>query len=110
MTPARLEEIQNRIDKGVASLLEASDLMSEVRRLTQENRELLKKNQELENDVTDLSVDADIVNSAISAWEDKFEHAQSSALTASQIAAELREENNKLREESDKLRALLEGR
>lgn len=34
MTPAQLDAIQNRLDKGLASAVDAHSLMQEVRRLT----------------------------------------------------------------------------
>lgn len=85
MTPAQLEQIQNRLDKGLTSSADVLLLMEEVQRLQ-------KKNQELEQDLTDLAFSSGMAQSAIQAWEEKFEHTQSSALTASKLLNEAREE------------------
>lgn len=85
MTPAQLELIQDRIDRGLTSSVDVLHLMGEVRRLQ-------AKNKELESDLTDLAIDSHVVQSGIQAWEEKFEHMQSSALTASMLLNEAREE------------------
>lgn len=48
MTPARLEEIQNRLDRGISSPVGACALLREVQRLSEEVALLKKKNEELQ--------------------------------------------------------------
>ena len=92
MTPAELEHIQNRMDRGISSSADTLTLLQGYHELLRQNEDLKKKNGELENDLTDLAIDSHVVQTGIQAWEEKFEHMQSSALTASMLLNEAREE------------------
>jgi len=92
MTPAELEQIQGRMDRGLSSSADTLTLLQGYHELLRQNEELKKRNRELEDDLTDLAIDSHVVQTGIQAWEEKFEHMQSSALTASMLLNEAREE------------------
>jgi len=101
MTPAQLDALQNRLDRGVTSSVDAHDLMQEVRRLhfdaaldtlreeAAEARDLRERVRELEAQVqkqdgvlNDLAGQSLHTSSALDGWEDKIDHMRSSYETA----------------------------
>lgn len=92
MTPAQLDAIQNRLDKGLASAVDAHELMQEVRRLQQgpceacplhaRVRELEEQVKRQDDELTDLAVQSLYTSSALDGWEDKIDHMRSSYETA----------------------------